>query len=104
MAEREKRYTKGPWAAKGQEVKGVAGVCVAFCGEAATFGEGGSYRISKWGAEYNAALVAAAPELLEALEALQERINTNTMSGDTSKAYGEAQRAIAKAYGEGDNQ
>ena len=97
-AERQQRYTPGPWRAKGQEVKGVMGVGVAFCGESSTHGSDGSYRVGPKEAESNARLTAAAPELLEALEDLVHQVDRDNKPEWLD--LDEAKAAIAKAYGE----
>jgi hypothetical protein len=51
-------------------------------------------------AEANARLIAAAPDLLEALSAMLEQFNYNTITGivhDESAAIAKARAAIAKA-------
>ena len=97
---RERKYTQGPWECGGE-----------VCERLATFdngqhniypptGEAGP--IAEVGGQANAHLVAAAPELLEALEAVEQYRNahhTYKVSVD-SLLKGKIDAVIAKAYGE----
>lgn len=65
------KHTPGPWTTHphsfGAEVRSIAQV--AWCGAASTFGASGGQNIDAAEACANANLIAAAPDLLEALEA-----------------------------------
>jgi len=99
------KYTPGPWYAR--EMRGWSGVCISrFREDVSTAGdapiaqvrEGYPHWENKFPVEANARLIAAAPELLEALEAVVACWNHH----DVGKAYVEdlARAAIAKAKGE----
>lgn len=88
------RHTPGPWTmhpifSYGAEVRSLTQV--AWCGEAARYGESGDQIIDAAEARANARLIAAAPDLLAACEAL--------LAG-SSKAAPLARIAVAKAKGE----
>ena len=88
-------HTPGPWEAKapvehGAHVYGPHGVTVAWCGTNSTFKRAGYYSISMEESGANARLIAAAPELLEALIA---------MLSNTPDCDHVARAAIAKATG-----
>lgn len=97
-------FTKGPWslfpAPRGVAIDGPCGVTIAWCGANASFGEN-SYKISVDEALANARLIAAAPDLLEALTIIRdlddewsETEETTLLSAQTrAKIYA----AIAKA-------
>ena len=69
-----KGHTPGPWEPDRQEVRGVQGVGVAFCGDNSTFGKDGYYVISNDEACSNAQLIAAAPDLLAHIDEQQREI------------------------------
>lgn len=85
------KHTPGPWCVEGVGIRalvraGTSGVIVAV-----------RHRLSAQENEANARLIAAAPELLEALE----NILSNCLDSDgLSRAYENARAAIAKATGE----
>lgn len=54
-------YTKGPWITKGPDINAQDGTRIASCGITRNYAD-------------NAKLLAAAPELLEALQAIQKNI------------------------------
>jgi hypothetical protein len=90
------KHTPGPWQVNGREVKGPpdSGVIVA--------------RLPEWGiladcpdqAPANAALIAAAPDLLAALKLCQARLRSMSWQDDSSVyALERARAAIARATG-----
>lgn len=100
MTEREKRHTQGPWQAGPTEDAHV----VAEVGNYSVYPPGDTFGEP----DADAHLCAAAPELLEALEAM---LDDGTFVGGfhaewvpIDAAIAKADAAIAKAYGEGDNQ
>lgn len=103
------KYTPGPWKRRGNTVSGPFGVTVVHCMDNGVWGEKGCHSITKTEANANARLIAAAPELLEALEALLsadlyadgEGIHfiKNADTADGERAVQMARAAIAKATG-----
>ena len=98
-------HTPGPWgttqATGGQTVSGPLGVSIAWCGANASFGYGEtSYAISVDEARANAQLVAAAPDLLEALSIVRDLDDTWSEGVDTLLSIATRAKidaAIAKA-------
>ena len=90
----EKRFTPGPW-------EYHSGVGPTFVIEAATAGQ--FARVSRWTqgnraeAEANARLIAAAPDLYEALQAF---IDAGDGHDDFTDEWPAARAALAKARGE----
>ena len=91
-------HTPGPWVASSEEspldfqmearvMSGEAQICY--------FIESNKEAIA------NASLIAAAPELLEALMAMVEMMDSGDESGAGSEWHTKARAAIAKATGEG---
>lgn len=99
------KHTPGPWAASGDTVKGPAGNIVAECCGYSVKATDPSHR-AQGGREANAHLIAAAPELLAALEALESEIrylNETALehpSMPPRRIMLAARAAIAKARGE----
>lgn len=95
-------HTPGPWKVEyenndGARVSAIASV--AWCPSSAAFGADGSQVITADEAEANARLIAAAPDLLAALEAVMAT-RTTPWRKDAMKANQLAIAAIAKARGE----
>jgi len=88
------KHTPGPWFANGQRVGTTIGACVAFCGESSSHGVDGNQSITKEECKTNARLIAAAPELLEAL------IDSWNPTISSAEREAKARAAIAKATGE----
>lgn len=93
------KHTPGPW----EQTYGKRGtLCVIsdttwICGEI----ENPHSPIDEVEAIANARLIAAAPDLLEALEGVSVLINSGALKSFTSEPWvGRVQRAIAKATGE----
>ncbi len=86
-------HTPGPWTVKGTRV-----VSAPYSGE--SFGCGGTYVALSIGNEFDAHLIAAAPDLLDALKLFLETFD-DTMSLPAvvlqEKVYNAARAAIAKA-------
>jgi hypothetical protein len=80
----------------GAEVRAIAPV--AWCGVATTVGSSGSQNIDAAEARANARLIAAAPDLLAALETLERAVSKmrHTLDDD-DPALERARAAIAKA-------
>lgn len=94
------KHTPGPWTMHprfddGAEVRAIAPV--AWCSVASTVGSSGSQSIDAAEARANARLIAAAPDLLRALERL-ERLSGSAMMTDDPAREG-ARAAVAKAKG-----
>jgi len=109
------KHTPGPWTMHprfddltlkndGAEVRALLAP-VAWCSVASTHGASGSQSIDAAEARANARLIAAAPDLLEALEKLYRAVSDVTSSVE-DLGYGEelARAAIAKAKGDTDGQ
>ncbi|MDU9398074.1 hypothetical protein [Pseudomonas sp. zfem003] len=62
------KHTPGPWKRRENTVSGPFGVTVVHCMDNGVWGEKGCHSITKTEATANARLIAAAPELLEALQ------------------------------------
>lgn len=105
-------HTPGPWSIAGQLIIGareslpnpkaeargkcVAAICWDFCGDRGAT----EPRISWHGeGEANARLIAAAPELLEAAEAIMEFYQNGTPLHSGSLIISDLAQAIAKAKG-----
>jgi len=97
-------WTPGPWkvGASGHWISApeCGGIGVASAGRAVTIGGGSSYVISNTEAEANARLIAAAPDLLAALEKAQEYFDGYSTRDTVKRAIA---AAIAKATGEETN-
>jgi cytochrome c peroxidase len=96
--------TPGPWTAVDQKVLGPHTVSVAWCHESAVYGCDGSYVIGVSEAKDNARLIAAAPDLLDALRgivALWDHHASAHGDGVIYPLHKAAKSAIAKATGEG---
>lgn len=96
-------YTKGPWFAgdeqfHGTEVTGPFGIILAWCGQATITTRDGYYSIESCEANANARLIAAAPELLEALMLCREHMYVHASNTDDG-AFDALVKAIAKATG-----
>ena len=100
MTERKKRYTPGPWEITDED--GFDGPVVGVPAD-----DGGAYEVAETKDQdectgHNAHLIAAAPELLNALEearcAIQALIDDGYMGYVDLRSDTDA--AIAKAYGE----
>lgn len=88
------KHTPGPWHVESADSDGanvVAIAQVAWCGTNGSYGRDASQTISAKEAKANARLIAAAPDLLEALEEL--------LYARTDKAEQMAHVAITKAKG-----
>ena len=101
-------FTRGPWSSCVRiglpAVKSDAegGVSVAFCGTNSAFIPGGRKVISQEEAKANARLIAAAPDLLEALQTLESSYAAfcdGTLNESPERALVQARAAIAKATG-----
>lgn len=71
-------WSPGPWEVEKlnpQQVRMKGGICVAFASEGVIAGAGGTYRIDHAEAKANARLIAAAPELVEALSAYRDALD-----------------------------
>jgi hypothetical protein len=79
----------------GAEVRAIAPV--AWCGVASTHGASSSQSIDAAEARANARLIAAAPDLLAALERLERLSGSAMMTDDPAREW--ARSAIAKAKG-----
>ena len=94
------KHTPGPWTMHprfddGAEVRAIAPV--AWCSVASTVGSSGDQSIDAAEARANARLIAAAPDLLAALDRL-ERLSGSAMgTDDPARVF--ARAAIAKAKG-----
>jgi len=96
------KHTPGPWRVtsanrNGAEVSAIASV--AWCGAASSFGKHETQVIDGDEAYANACLVAAAPDLLDALEEYH-RVANAVPYAQWTPAMHKAQDAIAKAKGE----
>jgi hypothetical protein len=98
-------HTPGPWATEymkssrggyAQQIFDANGVLVA---TAAWYPVRVSESTTATNREANARLIAAAPDLLEALEAMYEMFNGNGITPDDDAAIIAARSAIAKATG-----
>lgn len=90
------KHTPGPWAVKANGRRGVAF-------NAQTFSVVDSRRVPLAGTvvdEADARLIAAAPELLEALEAAVPRICSDACAKTHARECVNARAALAKARGE----
>jgi hypothetical protein len=104
-------HTKGPWAAQeamahGTNVIGPNGVTVAFCGTNSAFSLTETVSIRKDEAHANAALMAAAPDLLDEVRGLMRYLENVAplLDGDAPESgvrsmIERARAAIAKAEG-----
>lgn len=95
------KHTPGPWTMHprgedGAEVRAITSV--AWCGIASTHGASGSQVIRADEAQANARLIAAAPDLLAACEAI---IDAATPWAPDTPALMMVRAAIAKAKGDG---
>ena len=92
------KHTPGPWtmhpSPHGAEVRSLAKI--AWCGAAARYGKSGDQIIDAAEARANAHLIAAAPDLLAACEAL---VRSGSFYDLDAKMFA-ARAAIAKAKGE----
>ena len=97
------KHTPGPWiqVRDGRSVcaPSFLGVSVAFCGDCTVVSKEGKYSISKDEAQANARLVAAAPDLLEALLWLADWSETDPNAPGDLSAREVARAAIVKAEG-----
>lgn len=96
------KHTPGPWKVSradrdGAEVRAIASV--AWCGAAASFGLTETQTIDGDEAYVNACLIAAAPDLLAALEDLERTAGLAASHDDPVRVA--ARAAIAKARGQG---
>ena len=92
-------FTLGPWTVSNssrQAVQSATGVTTAWCGANASYGDP-SYSISVDEARANAALIAAAPDLLEALTTLAAEEWRDDDDSVLVAARAQAKAAIAKA-------
>ena len=98
-------HTPGPWSSSmwTDDVAGAVGWSIV-CGDAGHLVPTNTFETDdEEEAEANARLIAAAPELLDALKAMLDQFNYSTVSGlvhDESMAIMKAREAIAKATGE----
>jgi len=106
-------HTPGPWSVKSKTERqsvgaGVTNVTVAWCGEASSSGEVGSYFVDRDECEANACLIAASPDMLAALKAFVAKIDPVCMierdhpQVDLADEYREALEVIAKAEARND--
>ena len=102
------KHTKGPWKVDytKQNVRAGLGVNVAFCGESGVYGVNGSQSVGVMEARANARLIAAAPDLLAALQSIAECCDEDHAARDyasrQTEIRGIARAAIAKATGSAD--
>lgn len=109
------KHTPGPWSIRevskhGTSVDGFVGVGVAWCGANTTVGNKGAHSISESEAEANARLIAAAPELLDALTRMLKQFPADSdlyaagwdssAINEACDAYDAARAAVRKATGE----
>ncbi len=91
----EPKFTPGPWSVEGRYVGRMVGgeidTCIAECFN--------HLSIDRHNAKANAYLIAAAPELYEALEKLEGWFDSDSKEG-ADKYLTEAKAARAKARGE----
>lgn len=101
-------HTPGPWSVGHQlystmpvYADGAQGVAVADCAMNATYGRDGSYAITSAEMEANAKLIAAAPEMLEALKKVahaqymcNNRHEPSVTDGDCACARASAEEAV----------
>jgi arginine utilization protein RocB len=99
------KHTPGPWVLVGNSIKSRKADCIVVRLPAHTdcVGDESDQQIERWNADSN--LIAAAPELLEALEdlvCLAERAMRESESGEwmVDEELRDARAAIAKARGE----
>lgn len=108
----ETKFTKGPWKAFTTSEKGMLNVncgdvegsphVVEYHPSVATIHNNRHYQHTRDNASHNANLIAAAPELYDALEDLLEKLDmTPELNLDSWGVYTfEAEAALAKARGE----
>ena len=95
------KHTPGPWVRSGNNIKSRTDNCVVIRLPAQTdrVGDEPPEQIERWDAD--ARLIAAAPDLLEALEEIVKEYCENPDNGRTLRwAIDGAKEAIAKAKGE----
>lgn len=96
-------HTPGPWAASKQKARRVTASGIVIC-NAVLRNRGGpkhkTYLKDEHEAEANAQLIAAAPELLAALEALRNEMAGKPRPQILITLLDDADRAIARAKGE----
>ena len=93
----EAKFTPGPWTKWRNSVHSEDGICIAECGNSVR-----TTHLSEEESEANTNLIAAAPELLEALEAIIKGLEASDeegLIGHTEQIIN-AKAAIAKARGE----
>lgn len=91
----EPKFTPGPWSFDGRDVVGMVGeidTCIAECFDHSS--------IDRHNAKANAYLIAAAPELYEALELLVSYGDVFAYRAGTENPYLKGKAALAKARGE----
>lgn len=100
------KHTPGPWKMVRPDITGATvesaaahGVTIAWCGTNGAYGVGGSHTIGKAEATANAHLIAAAPELLEALTRLRDCYSVSHSPATRQSCWEQAHAAIAKATG-----
>ena len=96
-----KGHTPGPWRRRGDTVIGPIGNVIAECCGYSVMAEDEAQR-KQGGREANAALIAAAPDLLDTLEAAIGRIEIANAEGDPilSAWLPDAKATVARAKGE----
>jgi hypothetical protein len=97
------KHTPGPWSIEKTDSYGASVVAiaqVAWCGANSSYGSMGNQSISARQAKANARLIAAAPDMLDALLTLMENAENVDGLGFNMFAVTKACRAIAKATGE----
>ena len=94
----ETKHTPGPWCLSDESPMIIEDECKVIVGSASTYPNSGYFPGQKE-AEANARLIAAAPELLEALE---KALDDSACDGDQcgTEWHELARAAIAKAKGE----
>lgn len=97
----EAKHTPGLWVLRGEDVRDSDGVCIVTNGKrsVSALGKFGYAERQKVDAA-NLALIAAAPELLEALKTAEELLADICVNGETPE-LANIRAAIAKAEGKG---
>lgn len=92
----EPKWTPGPWQLRSEDLRGGRYWCVILpgCEESTDLHEDDN-------GEANSRLIAAAPELYEALAVMLGMLNTSENPGDVLFACKQARLALAKARGDG---
>lgn len=96
-------FTRGPWAVSKQKARRVTSGGVIICNAVLRNKGGPKHKTElkdEHEAEANAHLIAAAPDLYEALEGLRPHLWVPVAETDFARAVEAARAALAKARGE----